>query len=310
MRLWRRTGMIGLCLQMGLLLMGVCGSAAAIASSSPEPVAADVRDVAVDGRTLRFEIRRGPPDGPVVLLEAGATLDLREWDPVIHALGGRAAATLIAYDRAGMGHSQPLSTSYDIYEEVARLHRALYRLGLSKRLILVGHSYGGFLTQLYANLFPAEVRALIYVDANTVEGLGGLEAAEAFRTSILDAAKAGKTQFNDLRLADGYVATMRTMMRNPVPCGLPVTVITQGAADAAITDAKLLRWREGHRGLARRSGATLLFAAHSGHMIPRDQPEIVADAILAAIARETAKRPLLSFPPPEADCTAKAAADR
>jgi len=268
-----------------LLLYVFSGNAA---NARPEQPGPERHDVAIGGRTLHFEIRRGRSDAPVIVLEAGATLDSREWGPVIERLAAQTDSSIVAYDRAGMGLSQPLKTTYDIGQEVSRLRRGLRRLGFTNNLVLTGHSYGGFLIQLYARLYPKEVAALIYVDANTVIGLDGIGGAERFRDSTLAAVRDGTNRFNDIRLAEGYVRTMRTMMKHPAPCGVPVVILTQGARDMAITSPALKRWRDGHLELAARTGGKLIYAAKSGHMIPDDEPDLIA-ATIADLTRELGK---------------------
>lgn len=268
-----------------LLLCVVSDNPAYARQEQPRP---ERHDVAIGGRTLHFEIRRGRADAPVIVLEAGATLDSREWGPVIERLAAQTDSSIVAYDRAGMGRSQPLNTTYDIREEVSRLRRGLRQLGFANNLVLAGHSYGGFLIQLYARLYPKEVAALIYVDANTVIGLDGIGGAERFRDSTLAAVRDGTNRFNDIRLAEGYVRTMKTMMEHPAPCGVPVVVLTQGAEDRKTTSPALKLWRDGHLELAARTGGKLIYAGKSGHMIPDDEPDLVA-ATIADLTRDLRK---------------------
>ncbi|AJP71202.1 alpha/beta fold hydrolase [Sphingomonas hengshuiensis] len=261
------------------ILLG-CGMAGQAAAAAKDPPGSEHRDVLVQGHLMHFELSRGSNPDRVILLEAGATLSSTEWTEVMRRLRSRTNATIIAYDRAGMGRSAPLRTRYDVRQEVSRLHDALRQLGLAREMVLVGHSYGGFLIQLYANLYPREVAGMVYVEAVTVSGLGGVAGATLFRNAISDAIRAGTNQFSDPRLAEGYVRTMKTLMRNPPPCGIPVAVITRGPRDMAITDPLLQRWRDGHAALAATTGGTLIHAARSGHVVPVDDPDLVADAIL------------------------------
>lgn len=267
-----------------VLLFGA-GPAAArdpvVGKEPARPCAA--RDVAVGGKSLHFVICAGSRHAPVVLLESGATLDSTEWAEVTARLAGRTGATIIAYDRAGMGKSQPLATPYDIVQEVDRLHIALRKLKRARPLLMVGHSYGGYLIQLYAHRYRRDVAGLIYVDANTVQGIGGVAGAKALIDPIIAADREGKGMFNDMRLARGYIRTTETMTRIPPPRGIPVTVITRGAADLPMSDPGSKRWRDGHLALAAVSGGRIVYADGAGHMIPTEKPGIVADAILAML---------------------------
>lgn len=270
------------------LLPILCGGSAAARDPARTEMSAPARpcmtrDVAIDAKSLHFVICAGRRHGPVVLLEAGATLDSSEWTEVIARLAGRTDATIIAYDRAGMGRSQALDTPYDIVQEVDRLHAGLRKLRLNRPLLMVGHSYGGYLIQLYAHRYPADVMGLVYVDANTVQGIGGVEGAKALIDPVIEADRGGKGKFNDMRLAHGYVAATEVMTRIPPPAQVPVTVITQGAADLPGAEPESRRWRAGHHALAAATGGCMIYADGAGHMIPTEKPAIVVDAILAML---------------------------
>jgi pimeloyl-ACP methyl ester carboxylesterase len=275
-------------LRLALPLLPICLGGGSATAGDPARIEASTRscagrDVAVGGKSLHFVICDGRRGGPVVLLEAGATLDSTEWTKVMARLTGRTGATIIAYDRAGMGKSQALDTPYDIEQEINRLHTALRKLGRNRRLLMVGHSYGGYLIQLYAHRHRADVTGLVYVDANTLQGIGGVEGAKALIDPVIEADRKGEGKFNDMRLAHGYVVATEVMTRIPPPVGLPVTVITQGAADLPMPDPGPRRWRDGHLALAAATGGRIIYADGAGHMIPIEKPEVVADAILATL---------------------------
>lgn len=278
-----------------ILLLSGGGSAAPIDPVTAKPrVSARpcvARDVAVDAKSLHFVVCAGRDHGSVVLLEAGATLDSTEWTGVTAQLVGRTDATIIAYDRAGMGKSEALGTPYDIVQEVDRLHVALGKLKRSRPLLMVGHSYGGYLIQLYAHRYRADVAGLVYIDANTVKGIGGVEGAKALIDPIIEADRQGKGYFNDMRLARGYVAATDAMAHVPPPAGIPVTVMTRGAADLPMTDPAAKRWRDGHLALAAATGGRMVYADGASHFIPTEKPEIVADAILETLRAARVRSP-------------------
>lgn len=74
---------------------------------------------------------------------------------------------MIAYDRGGLGWSEPAGQPYGIDREVEALRIALEKMGVSKNIIMVGYSYGGFMARLYAEKFPASLVGLVLVDGNT-----------------------------------------------------------------------------------------------------------------------------------------------
>ncbi|MEI6790554.1 MAG: alpha/beta hydrolase [Myxococcaceae bacterium] len=100
--------------------------------------------------------------GPTVILDAGNGLTSSSWmlvQPEITKF-----ANCISYDRAGFGWSDRSHEPNTSLNCVKDLHALLHRLNLPKPYILVGHSYGGMLSQLYAKLYPEDVAGIVLVD--------------------------------------------------------------------------------------------------------------------------------------------------
>ena len=103
--------------------------------------------VTVDDRGTRLHLhtqgrhhRNDNPDAPVVLLDAGTP----------------EFATVVSYDRPGLGWSDPRpdKDSLDPRDTADRLHTALQELGLPGPYLLVGHSYGGLTSRVFAAAQP------------------------------------------------------------------------------------------------------------------------------------------------------------
>src|SRR5262245_8459675 len=106
--------------------------------------------------------------GPVtVLFESGNGADSSDSaaiEPVVRASGVRT----ILYDRAGLGQSEPAPGVYTIDNDAAALDRALAACGVEGPLIIVAHSYGGFIAELRA-ASHRNVAGLVLVDAAVPE---------------------------------------------------------------------------------------------------------------------------------------------
>jgi len=111
----------------------------------------------VGGRKLHcFVYGSGSP--AVILISAFETPQ-KNWNPVIPDLAAK--ATVLTYDRAGVGKSE-LGDLPAHGEQAARdLHALLEQLALPKPYILVGHSLGGFVARLFASMYPDEMGGLI-----------------------------------------------------------------------------------------------------------------------------------------------------
>src|SRR5207249_611819 len=95
------------------------------------------------------------PARPTVILEAGMGDFSVEWSLVQPSVA--TFARVCSYDRAGDGWSDfgphPRTMRQIAYE----LHTLLANAGEHAPLVLVGHSYGGWLVRLYQSMYPADI---------------------------------------------------------------------------------------------------------------------------------------------------------
>jgi pimeloyl-ACP methyl ester carboxylesterase len=127
--------------------------------------------VAVDDHGTRLHLhtqarqhREVNPNAPVVVLDAGTPGFSAQWGWIQPAIAE--FATVISYDRPGLGWSDPPrdDASQDPRDTAHRLHAALQEQGLPGPYLLVGHSYGGLTTRVFAAAYPDEVSGLVLVD--------------------------------------------------------------------------------------------------------------------------------------------------
>jgi pimeloyl-ACP methyl ester carboxylesterase len=120
------------------------------------------------GRRLHV-IREGQANtGPSVLFEPGAFGTSADWGAVQPLAVARGYRTL-AYDRAGLGQSDPGPEPRDGLAIVGDLERLLAAVGEGGPFLLVGHSMAGLYLRLFANRNPRQVIGLVLVDATTPE---------------------------------------------------------------------------------------------------------------------------------------------
>ena len=118
------------------------------------------------GRTLRV-VRAGPQSSrPTIVLEHGAFGCAADWAVVQDRLADKGLRS-VAYDRAGLGHSDPGPTPRDGRAIVADLASLLRELDEPSPYVLVGHSMGGLMVRLFALTHPYQSVGVVLVDAVT-----------------------------------------------------------------------------------------------------------------------------------------------
>jgi len=121
-----------------------------------------------DGRRLHVRFA-GPLDAtPLVVLEAGAFGFSADWETV---QAGLAAAGLrsMAYDRGGLGFSDPAPAPRDAAAIAADLEHLLKVLGETGPFIYCGHSMAGLHAPLFAARHAGRLAGFVLVDASRPE---------------------------------------------------------------------------------------------------------------------------------------------
>jgi pimeloyl-ACP methyl ester carboxylesterase len=102
-------------------------------------------------------------NGPVVVLNSGGgQAGTEHWTPIKTDL--QQFATVITYDRAGLGRSDPPTAPPTASDMVADLHALLGALRAEKPVVLLGWSLSALLVQLYACEYPEDVAGLVLLD--------------------------------------------------------------------------------------------------------------------------------------------------
>jgi pimeloyl-ACP methyl ester carboxylesterase len=224
---------------------------------------------------------------PTIVFESGGGEDSSEWSSIEPIIRGRGKVRTVVYDRAGLGNSDVNPRPYRIQDEATALRRALDQCDIKGPILLVPHSYGGFISEILASE-DKRVKGLVMVDANIPSFFSDNEAAalSARYTPLAEDLIKEKPGLgrNLLRQDQAYPATAHHMRDVQVPLNLPVIDITAEHTWVDTPD-ELAAMRRAHAEfVAASSNRMAIFAKGSGHYISRDQPEIVIDAVLRLVS--------------------------
>jgi pimeloyl-ACP methyl ester carboxylesterase len=263
-------------------------------SVAPSPFTG-VQSIDVGGYQLSIEC--AGEGSPTVVLDHGMGGSKYDWwlvQPDVATF-----TRVCSYTRAGPGQGPYPRTSQQM---ATQLHTLLEKAGIAGPYVLVGHSFGGYNVRLYADQYPDEVVGLVLVDAahedQHARFLAALPPAAPDESQGLKELRAyleNPTPYQNPEGVDEVASTAQVRASGSLG-DLPLVVLTAGNFDFAPPDfpADVVArqgqaWLEMQQDLARLStNSTHIIVEESGHNIPKEQPQVVVDAIRQVIeaARE------------------------
>lgn len=119
----------------------------------------------INGMQLHL-VCEGSPSAktPTVVLESGRLSHSAIWEIVMVEIGQ--SAHICAYDRPGIGWSEPSWGDLSSDELTSQLNDLLVTANVFPPFVLVGHSMGGVLVRDYAQLYPEDVAGMVLVDSS------------------------------------------------------------------------------------------------------------------------------------------------
>jgi len=214
---------------------------------------------------------------PAIVFESGGGDDSSVWRSVAPAVGVATGATVVTYDRAGFGESDPDPQPYSIDRETDDLGHALHRLGVKPPFVLVAHSYGGFLAALFASRHPYEVSGIVLLDANLVGFFTDAEVARL--TGSIDRETLRKRNPALLRVLEAFPATVRRMRTAAVPESIPLLDV-RAEQPPVESPEEAASWARTHEAFdAASSHRRGMLMRGTGHFMMRDRPAAIARTI-------------------------------
>ncbi len=226
-------------------------------------------------------------DGPAtVVLVNGSGGPIEGWykvfEPVSHF------ATVLAYNRPGIGGSAKPSVPQVAGHMVESLRNLLAAVGLRPPYVLVGHSLGGLIVNLFARVYPSEVGAVVFLEASSPDDLVLLKQHESVLQRFLGAA-IGKVVPPHPNAETEHVAESAVQLQAAPPFpAIPLTVISGGKIPMAwATPKRVMELRAQHqKDLALLSPlGRHVTAARSGHFPQFKEPQLVVSEIQAIVEK-------------------------
>lgn len=247
---------------------------------------------------------------PTVVLESGLSDDAGVWANLELQPKIAAFSKVCAYSRAGLGGSDPAPERRTVQNVIDDLAALLADNSMAGPFVLVGHSIGGLIINMYAHQYPQQVTGLVLVDSSHPNQ------EEAFRKAL---PKALNDAFNaEGTLAENWnsLAARKQGETDYMQAGSlgekPVVVLT---ADTNLVDQAAIDWTKENiwagynedidraekrvwkilqKQYARLSNNTRHTVVEgSSHYIQNDNPEVVVEAIRQVVEAVRTEKPLV-----------------
>jgi pimeloyl-ACP methyl ester carboxylesterase len=235
---------VGLLIVVCLLLAG-CGPSTTSStiggngSVRPARSFAGLLDIG-SGRKMYLECRGS--GSPTVVLVSGLDSAADVWisyqahpsQAVFNAVAG--FTRVCAYDRPGTpvgddltpSRSTPVPQPTTAQDAVRDLHALLRAAGEPGPYLLVGHSYGGLITRLYAGEYPNEVVGIVFVDAGAPEWQTAMTPQQWHIVQALNGpSKDQLTKYPAMERIDFDASVAQVRAAAPLRRSLPVVVLSR-----------------------------------------------------------------------------------
>jgi pimeloyl-ACP methyl ester carboxylesterase len=222
---------------------------------------------------------------PSVVLLSGLGLELRLWRRVLPAVAGFTRA--LVFDRAGAGVSDPPAAPRGMAGLAEELQAVLDATATPAPYVLVAHSLAAHVARVFAARHPGEIAGLLLLDPQHEDSWDRIVALIADGAATYAHAVANVREHRERVDLATIQADLTAAGPLPAPSNVPLVIISRGLPDegqrfgaAMGLEERERFWRDLQGDLAVRLGARRhLVAERSRHLIPRDEPELVVEAI-------------------------------
>jgi pimeloyl-ACP methyl ester carboxylesterase len=273
----------------------------------------------VDVGGYRLHIHCVGAGSPTVVLDAGLGGTSLDWSLVQTDIGH--TTRVCAYDRAGMGWSDPGPQPRTPAQIAGELHTLLANADIAGPYVLVGHSLGGKNARMFVLQYPEQVAGMVLVDARSeyVDMHTAPADAQAFQQLLV-------AQGDQYRIARrfGLARLIGASLLSPPATREAMVLFATGQPDIDTTTAEgreraaadvqlqaapslgdrplivlaseqsmanLPFWLEAQRQQAALStNGSLVVVPGSGHSIHWDQPAVVIEAVRQVVTQARERR--------------------
>lgn len=241
--------------------------------------------VIVDGNKLAYSCS-GKGDKTVLLIE-GMGLDAHKSFKNIYHKYQADGYQICMYDRAGVGASSFAKPRVRSVKELADELNAVVEANKWNNLILVAHSFGGFVARAYTHQYPAKVDGILFADSAYESWYYDMKLSMSVAgwKTMENIIEWEKQQHSHEDLVEAVIAAPNFT----VPDKLPITVMSRGLPHNTLRQAKMsysdvdaynAAWNSSQYKLLKLSANAEHVTMHySSHFVDENDPWLVLDEL-------------------------------
>jgi triacylglycerol esterase/lipase EstA (alpha/beta hydrolase family) len=223
----------------------------------------------------------------LVIFESGLGNDHTIWQTMKVAESASQKIDVVIYDRAGYGKSTIDNNPRNIDRLRIELEAVVNKFANGRKVILVGHSWGGLVIRDFAIKNPTKTAALLFIDASHEKYNVASQSIEDLIVSSFSS-----TEVGGMREAKEIVEGLTYVAKLPNLPNVPVMALTSMKKDDANNSADQIYKKtrqdlfNAHESL--KNGVTdftHIGTDKSGHFIMTDEPTLVIDKLNVLIAK-------------------------
>lgn len=220
-------------------------------------------------------------------METGGAATLASYGGLDSVLAQRTRATVVVYERAGFGDSEMGPLALDPITQVKQSAIVLARLRAPSRRIVVGHSYGGLMAVVHADLYRDQIAGVVLVDpmnSRFVDATG-----DFVNSTVPHIAEPKNDRERAVaRLVNTFDTVLNAARVAEPKIRAPMVVITSTRSVWNNREREDRAWHASHEAIAAAApNRRLVVAENSGHLIEIDRPDTVIDAVASLVPRSS-----------------------
>ncbi len=236
-----------------------------------------IKNVRVDerfGKRIAY-IHEGE-GSPTILFESGFESGMETWGGLIDSLSQH--TQVFAYNRPGYGRSNKKNPPACVREVAEHLHANLSAKRIKPPYILVGHSEGALMINMFARLYPDEVVGVLMIEPTHPDLYDYLNVNENLIYDVLiDYVRRSQRRY-EFDLIQSFSEEFKSAPDFP---DVELTILMAGKHPILESEQLREKTLEFHEDLKSMSSVgTRYLIEDSGHLIHRQKPDLIITEIL------------------------------